>query len=213
MTESDWASATEPQMMPDFVGQSGRASDRKLRLYAAACCRLRWDVLPDGPGRTAVEVGELYADGLVGATARDTACEQLQKLKEAAIAETNFERAVRLRCAQGPVHPDIGQGVKLTPGWPKSEREAGLLRDIVGNPFRPVSLEAAWLTADVVALAQAAYDDRLLPSGHLDPQRLAILADALEEAGCAEAELLGHLRGPGPHLRGCFVIDLLLNRD
>jgi hypothetical protein len=87
------------------------------------------------------------------------------------------------------------------------------LRDVVGNPFRPASLEAAWLTADVVALAQAAYEERRLPEGTLDATGLAVLADALEEAGCAEDAILGHLRRPGPHVRGCFVIDLLLGRE
>jgi hypothetical protein len=88
-----------------------------------------------------------------------------------------------------------------------------ILRDIFGNPFRPVAASPAWQTPQVVALAQAAYDQRLLPAGHLDPARLSVLADALEEAGCANADLLGHLRGPGSHVRGCHVIDLVLGKE
>jgi hypothetical protein len=65
----------------------------------------------------------------------------------------------------------------------------------------------------LVALAQAAYDQRELPAGTLDPTRLAVLADALEEAGCDQADLLSHLRDPGPHVRGCWVIDLLLGKE
>ena len=61
-----------------------------------------------------------------------------------------------------------------------------------------------------VSLAQAAYDQRILPIGHLDPARLAVLSDALEETGCTDAELLGHLREPGPHVRGCWALDLIL---
>jgi hypothetical protein len=68
------------------------------------------------------------------------------------------------------------------------------------------------LTPAVVALARAAYDERLLPSGELDPQRLAVMADALEEAGAAE-EALAHLRGPGPHVRGCHAVDACLGRS
>ena len=64
----------------------------------------------------------------------------------------------------------------------------------------------------VKKLAEAVYDDRDLPSGHLDAGRLAVLADMLEEAGCADAGILGHLRGPGPHVRGCWVVDLLTGR-
>jgi hypothetical protein len=65
----------------------------------------------------------------------------------------------------------------------------------------------------VLALAQTAYDDRLLPAGTRDPDRLAILADALEDAGCDNAEILSHLRGSGPHVRGCWVVDLLLRNE
>src|SRR5207253_2689886 len=83
------------------------------------------------------------------------------------------------------------------------------LRDLFGNPFRPVSLTPAWLTPTVLKLAQVAYDNRLLPSGHLDDTRLAVLADALEEAGCSNADILSHLRGPGPHVRGCWVVDVV----
>jgi hypothetical protein len=80
----------------------------------------------------------------------------------------------------------------------------------LGNPFRPVVLEPAWLTADVVTLARAAYHERIMPSGELDPARLAVLADALLDAGCTSAEVLAHLRGPGPHVRGCVAVDLCL---
>jgi hypothetical protein len=92
--------------------------------------------------------------------------------------------------------------------------QASLLRDLF-NPFRPVPVDPAWLAwrgGAIPSLAQAVYEGRALPSGHLDAARLAVLADLLEEAGCADAELLGHLRGPGPHVRGCFAIDALLGK-
>jgi hypothetical protein len=87
-----------------------------------------------------------------------------------------------------------------------------LLRDIFGNPFRPVSISPGWLTPTVTNLATAAYEERILPSGELDSARLAVLADALEEAGCDSADVLSHLREPGPHVRGCWVVDLLLDK-
>jgi hypothetical protein len=87
-----------------------------------------------------------------------------------------------------------------------------LLHQVTGNPFRPVSVDAAYVTATVLPLAQAAYDERVLPSGELDPARLAILADALEEAGCTERTILNPLRGPGPHCRGFWVLDALLGK-
>ncbi len=88
-----------------------------------------------------------------------------------------------------------------------------LLRDILGNPFRPLPLSPSLLTPTILSLAQASYSERLLPQGHLEPARLAVLADALEEVGCADEGVLGHLRGPGPHVRGCHVVDAVLGRQ
>ena len=107
------------------------------------------------------------------------------------------------------------EGVDSTADAVDTERaaQAALLRDIFGNPFRPVTPDPAWRSPQVVALAQAAYDQRELPSGTLDGARLAVLADALEEAGCTNADLLDHLRGPGPHVRGCWVVDLILGKS
>jgi hypothetical protein len=87
-----------------------------------------------------------------------------------------------------------------------------LLRDIFGNPFRPVLFDLAWRTPTVQALALAAYEERILPSGGLDNVRLAILADALEEAGSTNSAILDHLRGPGLHVCGCWPLDLVLGR-
>jgi hypothetical protein len=94
--------------------------------------------------------------------------------------------------------------------------QADLLRCIFGNPFRPVSLAPAvltWNDSIVVRLAQTAYEERHLPAGTLDDSRLAVLADALEEAGCTDAEILSHLRSPGPHVRGCWPVDLCLGKS
>jgi hypothetical protein len=89
----------------------------------------------------------------------------------------------------------------------------GLARCVFGSPFRPGAFEPAWRTADVARLAAAAYEHRHLPSGHLDAARLAVLADALEEAGCTDADVLNHCRRPGVHVRGCWVVDLLLGQS
>jgi hypothetical protein len=71
----------------------------------------------------------------------------------------------------------------------------------------------AWQGGVVGEIAHTAYEERLLPSGQLDPARLGVLADALEDAGCTDAELLGHLRGPGPHVLGCWALDLILGKS
>jgi hypothetical protein len=80
-----------------------------------------------------------------------------------------------------------------------------LLRDVVGNPFRRVALEPTWLTPNVTAIAANIYEERAF-------DRLPILADALEEAGCINTDVLSHCRGVGPHMRGCWVVDLLTGR-
>jgi hypothetical protein len=90
---------------------------------------------------------------------------------------------------------------------------ASLLRDVVGNPFRRVAVDPSCLTPTVLTLAQTAYDERRLPSGYLDPARLAVQSDAFEEAGCTDDAILSHLRSPGPHVRGCWALDLLLGKE
>jgi hypothetical protein len=88
-----------------------------------------------------------------------------------------------------------------------------LLSCAFGDPVSPAALHPAWRTPTVTLLATAADEDRTLPSGELDPARLAVLADALEEAGCTNRAILEHLRGPGPHSRGCFAVDLVLSKE
>jgi hypothetical protein len=86
--------------------------------------------------------------------------------------------------------------------------QAGLLHEIFGNPFRPAALDPSWLAwhdGAVRKMARAIYDERRFAD-------LPILADALEDAGCAEAAILAHCREPGEHVRGCWVVDLLLGK-
>jgi hypothetical protein len=93
-------------------------------------------------------------------------------------------------------------------GWlpETSPQQPLLIRDIVGNPFRPVTINPAWRTSNVTALAQAIYVDRAF-------DRLPILADALEDTGCDNADILNHCRQSGVHFRGCWVVDLLLDKE
>ena len=84
--------------------------------------------------------------------------------------------------------------------------QASLIHDVFGNPFRCLRLDPSWLTATVVALAAAIYDEQTF-------DRLPVLGDALEDAGCTNQEILGHCRGFGPHVRGCWVLDLLLGKE
>jgi hypothetical protein len=89
--------------------------------------------------------------------------------------------------------------------------QTGLLRCLFSAGRAP--RVTGWLTPTVTGLAVVAYEQRALPSGELDAQRLAVLADALEDAGCSDADLPGHLRGPGPHVRGCWALDTVLGKE
>jgi hypothetical protein len=281
MTEQEWLAGTDPQKMLECL--RGRASDRKLRLFACACCRRIWNLLIDNRSRDAVEAAERYTDGELSteifALVRGTAHAAFLDAKWAewrAEADANFcdtpeyravnvelyaacaaraavsvkaDQCIRLRDAYGPANvesqcSDEGsyhchkwaaiaqcEADRLllrdardyaTRRWPgaiedtHATQPSSILQDIFGNPFRPVALDPAWLTwhdATIPQLAQALYDDRDLPSGHLDPHRLAVLADALEDAGCDDHDILAHCRGPGPHVRGCWVIDTLLGKQ
>ncbi len=82
---------------------------------------------------------------------------------------------------------------------------ATLLRDIFGNPFRPVAFDSSWLTSTVLALATGIYAERAF-------DRLPILADALQDAGCDNDDILTHLRSDGPHVKGCWALDLVLGK-
>jgi hypothetical protein len=102
---------------------------------------------------------------------------------------------------------DLGQAEE-------SAAHCALVRELFGDFFRPApAVDPAWRDGCVSQLARFAYDERRLPEGTLDLARLALLADALEDAGCSDTELLGHLRSPGPHVRGCWAVDLVLGKS
>jgi hypothetical protein len=251
--EATWLTCADPKPMLEFL--RGRASERKLRLFACACCRRIWDLLDVEKSRLAVEVAEHYADGLAAdeelAAARDAASVVARDLRDDAddmpldvpfkkwlaisIAATAASAAARTAAPAGHAWWIVADNAasaaaRLPPNWP-AERSAGervakdaecaaqchLLRDFFGPiPFRPVTIAPAvlmWNQSCALKLAQAAYEKRRLPVGPLDEARLAVLADSLEEAGCGDGDVLGHLRAGGGHYRGCFVVDMLLGKS
>jgi hypothetical protein len=224
MTEAEWLAATDPVRMLAFLGESGWWGKRKGRLFGCACARRAWRLLRDERSRHAVVATEAYADGLVTVAELETAWAAAQ---DAADAAGRWDLAARAACyAAAPV--PLRSGRVFTPCWAAADAIARLpsageaatpggsdvLRDIFGPlPFRPLPLFPAYNAMTVQRVAQAAYDERQVPSGHLDPVRLAVLCDALLDAGCpVDAEVLQHLRGPGPHWRGCWALDTLLGR-
>jgi hypothetical protein len=227
MTEEEWLNCADEQVMRGFLDK--RFSKRKARLFAAACCRRAWEALPDDLHRAAVEAAERLADGLISDKQRNTirrtlppcdTASQAVRLPELTVAACDLLHRLYTEVVTAPGR--VASNLAASHRWAYGEDpaynaeravQAALLRDMIGNPFRPVALDPAWLTPTVRRLAQAAYDERLLPGGQLDPARLAVLADSLEDAGCSDPPVLEHCRGKGPHVRGCWCVDLLTGRE
>jgi hypothetical protein len=188
----------------------GKASERKLRLFAVACCRRVWRLMTDEPSRRAVEVAERYADDLAGEVDR------IFSSKTAWAAWTTPAGAAAREAVEGDAWASAS-GASRYASWavggvPRARElhaQAELARDIFGNIFRPVTIFPfwfAWHGGLLASIAQRMYDSR-------DFADMPVLADALEEAGCTDADILGHCRSGGEHVRGCWVIDLLLGKE
>jgi hypothetical protein len=225
MTEAEWLTCVDPKPMLAFL--LGKASDRKLRLFACACCRRVWRLLIDERSRKAVEIAEQVADRTVienaptekerrdAVLAAHAVAEQYSRSSKfysaemgaaAARSAVSRQRALASNAAVFAAHALSREGTAAIAA--ESRAQASMLRDLFGNPFRPVTVERAWLSwhdGTIVKLAQSIYDGRAF-------DRLPVLADALEEAGCTNAEILAHCRQPGEHVRGCWVVDLLLGK-
>jgi hypothetical protein len=204
MTETEWQNVSEPHAMLQFLRD--KASDRKLRLFAVACSRRIWNLIDD-LGRVAVEAAEGFADGNLGPDelrAARLACRGVGGQASWYTAATNPEIAARNAALSAQA------GVANNPllGAEAGEllAQAALVREIFGpQPFRQITVDPTWLTPTVVQLARTIYDDRAF-------DRMQALADALHEAGCDNDEILAHCRGPGPHVHGCWALDLIVRK-
>jgi hypothetical protein len=217
VTEAEWLACADPQAMLEFL-LVGTARDRKLRLFAVACCRRKWKFFSDDRCRQAVDIAESFADdeNMIGDL--DWAA-QGTRLALNEWRPKQGSRGILVRVSTG-AH-SLAQtrlhvihiasellGLPVDSARAKAleaEQQARLLRDIFGNPFRPVAFDPAWRTSDVLALARGIYDEKAF-------DRMPILADALQDAGCDATELLDHCRGTSPHVRGCWVVDLVLEK-
>jgi hypothetical protein len=207
VTEQEWLRCTDPETLLAFLRATGSTRARPLRLFACACVRRVWGRLRDERSRRAVLVAEEYAEGLAGAG-------DLQAAQEAAWLLWGTPATTAAADAARPDANETALEAARHASWAcpgarvaALRVQADLLRDIWANPFRPApAVEGAWRTATVLTLAQAIGRERQFGD-------LPVLADALEEAGCTTAEILSHLRGPGPHVRGCWVLDLLTGRE
>jgi hypothetical protein len=213
MTEEEWLACGDHSTMLAFLDEKGAGDFRKYRLLLVAYCRTFLSVLlAKEQTRGVVEMAEAYADGAVVQV-------ELARAKRAALKAV--ERQPRLDLAvRGVTHGlPKRQAVEFPffclrpwrtsnynrPTPAQGRRLAQLIRDVFGNPFRSVILDPTWLTANVAGLALAIYTDRAFDN-------LLILADALEEAGCNNSGILDHCRQPGDHVRGCWLVDLILGK-
>jgi hypothetical protein len=224
MTEKQWLAGDLKKMLKYL---HRRASNRKRRLFAVACCRRVWALHLGSHCHDAMETAERYADGLASkgdlyeaessantayTISRDAGNEPNVMAADAVyattcegvgwdIAEMAASRAAAAVAAAAP----RGRGEETKTAETKAQLE--LLRDIFGNPFRPLPFTPAWRTSDVILLANGIYAERAF-------DRMPILADALQDAGCDCTDLLNHLRDPNAtHVRGCWALDLVLGKS
>jgi hypothetical protein len=227
MTEEEWLTCSDPALMFPAAGEFCRPSERKHRLFALTCCNSMQDLIANESLKAAVDILARYtednasiSDLLAAHRTAVALCKSLEggDIKQWAAAQT-------VVCATHEPHdrtwPDmdsdydpyesIGLGAAdntrsalARSSW---NRITAAVRDIFGPfPFRHVTLDPAWITPTVTRLAAGIYDEKAF-------DRLPVLADALEESGCTNADVLQHCRGPGPHLHGCWVVDLVLGKQ
>jgi hypothetical protein len=230
----------EPRVQAVEEFPDARGSDRKLRLFACACYHRVSHLLPDPAARAAVQVAERFADGaasLAEFRKADAAVSELAIALEPRWRASEGTERVTLHpthaalalagvvCWREPqkaawyaasnaylefpylANPGVGVHSRQRGEGEAAEKRAQceLLREMFGNPFRSVTCAPERRTDTAVSIARQIYESR-------DFDAMPILADALEDAGCDNEGLLGHCRGPGPHVRGCWVVDLLLGK-
>ncbi len=215
----------------DYVNQRDAASPRKFFLAGAACVRRVWHLLELSASREAVEAAEQFADGFISRVqlvAYTDAADVWEHWPQADPRFVAARAAFQLRHDPRQNHgsaeytissvsdvarvaADATAAVEGSDAWTTARFAemrllAGLYRCVMGNPFRPVTFSPAWRTDTALSLARGMYDAR-------DFGALPILADALQDAGCDEPAILDHCRAPGEHVRGCWVVDLVLGKE
>lgn len=199
MTDADWLASNDLALMLRFIRL--RLDDRKLRLFACACCRLVWDSLPHDACRRAVELGEAYADDRLDDAERESARRELNRILEG-------ERGLRGRLGQASEQllrprfdPLLVAERARTGMYPRvfATRQCELLRDVVGDPFQRIKCPA--LEAEIVDLARTIYETQSF-------SQLSALTDRLAKTQNTPPSIVDHLRQPA-HVRGCWALDIV----
>jgi hypothetical protein len=226
--EANWYTCDDYRAMLEYLQRRKRhrPSRRKLCLFACACARRVWHLFPDESCRRAIKLAEDYVDG-IGAVGELT--RMLEEVKgigafakgRVATATVHWAAAIlvdpKLRypeyAARQAAH--YAEQALRDERWLRGCRVEGSktgavervwLCDLLGDPFKPRAVDPSCLMLSVTSVARAVYDGRRF-------EDMPVLADALEEAGCTNADILRHCRGPGPHVRGCWALDLILGKS
>jgi hypothetical protein len=215
MTEAEWFDCT-----PGSIAQLAVMTPRRLRLLAVALCRHFGQRGHYLGVPLAFDAMEQFADTGKTKAALRRARQSVQSIRQSLQAEDAESNAdaiyslfiVQVAASENAYPHTLRTAVEIIQ-YVDGLSEEGAWRElfrpatcILGNPFRPVAFPHSWRTETAVALAAGIYADRAF-------DRLPILADALEEAGCDNADVLSHCRGPGPHARGCWVVDGVLGKE
>jgi hypothetical protein len=189
MTKSEWLACREPKRL--IAVTRDRVSDRKLRLAGAAAFRRRFKA---GACLDLLDTVEQF-------------CDTLPTPAELEAAQASLHPGHCLTLLPSPI-AFVEYCVSYGPGSPADSGSvlAGAVREVIRYPFHPIVFSPEWRTDTAVALAAQMYDSR-------DFSLMPILADALQDARCDSDDILDHCRGPGPHVRGCWVVDLVLGKE
>ena len=220
MMEEEWLTDLRPRVVLSLVKSNYpfALSVRKNRLFACGCYRLIWEKITLEEIRAVVVLAELCADrqlaqkklSVMGHRALQSVSVPVEHATDidllrhsAALLGTTINPNRVAQLTWFAVDPEYRNQHMISYICPE---QAGLVRCVYGNPFRPVAFDPKWRTEHTVGLALRMYDDREFAV-------MPILADALEEAGCDTADILTHCREPGVHVRGCWVVDLVLGKS
>jgi hypothetical protein len=213
VTVDEWTASDDPDDLLDAAKAMKRLPARKARLFAGGCFRLVWELIQAADIRLAVEMSDARADRKISQPelerhrypmihpsdhVRTWLAVAVQSLATSNLNPSYVAWQVRT-ATQNDIYRHARRGIPC-------RAQAELVREVAGNPFRPVTFDGRWRIENVVGLARGIYEDRAF-------NRLPLLADALMDAGCADEQVIGHCRGEGSHVRGCWVVDLVLGKE
>jgi hypothetical protein len=224
MTETEWDTTDDPTQILAALGD--HASERKLRLFGLFCCRQALDMCADPVLHAVLDAAERHADSQLSESDRSLAeSEALDAYERELECEDEFHfptmGVVRLVAKATYVADDAASLANYVPVFARYGARASFhglvedlqaeqclfLRDLFRNPFRPAAFSSQWRTDTAVSLARTMYDAR-------DFSAMPILADALQDAGCDNDDILSHCRDTSlTHVRGCGVVDLVLGKS